>query len=176
MLPNNATTLPTVKRRLVSMVYEFLLAFAVLFLPFLIFEMLTGASHAPLVEHLRQVLAFVVLGIYFVHQWTREGQTLAMRTWRLRLIHPGHERVAPRVAMLRYLLCWLWVLPAVIVCGVFGLQHWQALGTVLAGILLWSLTALLDKDRQFLHDRLAGTRLVQLPAPPKKHKTPVHPG
>jgi len=152
------------------MVYEFLLAFAVLFLPFLIFEMLTGASHAPLVEHLRQVLAFVVLGIYFVHQWTREGQTLAMRTWRLKLVHPGHDRVAPRVAMLRYLLCWLWVLPAVIVCGVFGLQHWQALGAVLAGVLLWSLTALFAKERQFLHDRLAGTRLVQLPAPPKKQK------
>ena len=170
MLPNNATTLPTVKRRLVSMVYEFLLAFAVLFLPFLVFEMLTGASHAPLIEHLRQVLAFMVLGIYFIHQWTREGQTLAMRTWRLKLVHPGHDRVAPRVAVLRYLLCWLWVLPAVIVCGVFGLQHWQALGAVLAGIVLWSLTAFLDKDRQFLHDRLAGTRLVQLPAPPKKQK------
>ena len=80
MPPNNVTTFPTVKRRLVSMVYEFLLAFAVLFLPFLIFEMITGASHAPLIEHLRQVLCFVVLGIYFVHQWTREGQTLAMRT------------------------------------------------------------------------------------------------
>ncbi|MPQ58154.1 RDD family protein [Duganella sp. FT27W] len=173
MPPNNVTTFPTVKRRLVSMVYEFLLAFAVLFLPFLIFEMITGASHAPLIEHLRQVLCFVVLGIYFVHQWTREGQTLAMRTWRLKLVHPGHDRVAPRVAMLRYLLCWLWVLPAVIVCGVFGLHHWQALGAVLAGVLLWSLTALFDKERQFLHDRLAGTRLVQLPAPPKKQKAAV---
>ena len=81
--------------------------------------------------------------------------------------------MAPRVAMLRYLLCWLWVLPAVIVCGVFGLQHWQALGAVLAGVLLWSLTALFDKERQFLHDRLAGTRLVQLPAPPKKQKAAV---
>ena len=110
-MPSNnlVTTLPTVQRRLISMVYEFLLAFAVLFLPFLIFEMLTGASHAPLIEHLRQALAFVILGIYFVHQWSREGQTLAMRTWRLKLVHPGHDRVAPRVAALRYLLCWLWV-------------------------------------------------------------------
>jgi uncharacterized RDD family membrane protein YckC len=37
-------------------------------------------------------------------------------------------------------------------------------------VLLWSLTALFDKDRQFLHDRLAGTRLVQLPKPEKKQK------
>jgi len=172
MPPDNPTiTLPTVKRRLISMVYEFLLAFAVLFLPFLILEMLTSASHAPAIEHLRQVLAFMVLGIYFVHQWTREGQTLAMRTWRLKLVRPGHDRVAPRVAALRYLLCWLWVLPAVVVCAVFGLQHWQALGAVLAGIVLWSFTAFFDKDRQFLHDKLAGTRLVQLPPLPKKTRT-----
>ncbi|KQQ31896.1 hypothetical protein ASF61_16225 [Duganella sp. Leaf126] len=171
MPPNNATVFPTIRRRLVAMVYELLLAFAVLFLPFLIFEMATGAGHTSAIEHLRQVLAFVVLGIYFIHQWTRTGQTLAMRTWRLQLIHPGHDRVAPRVAALRYLLCWLWVLPALVVCGVFGLQHWQALGAVGAGVLLWSLTALLDRDRQFLHDRLAGTRLVQLPAPPKKTRS-----
>ena len=173
MSPNNVTTLPTVKRRLTSMVYEFLLAFAVLFLPFLIFEILTGASHAPLIEHLRQALAFVILGIYFVHQWSREGQTLAMRTWRLKLVHAGHDRVAPRVAALRYLLCWLWVLPAVVVCAVFDLQHWQALGAVLAGIVLWSLPAFFDRDRQFLHDKLAGTRLVQLPPLPKKQKAAV---
>jgi uncharacterized RDD family membrane protein YckC len=163
--------MPSVQRRLVSMVYEFLLAFAVLFLPFLIFEMVTGASHAPAIEHLRQVLAFVILGVYFIHQWTREGQTLAMRTWRLKLVHAGHDRVAPRVAAMRYLLSWMWVLPAVVVCAVFGLHQWQALGAVLAGVALWSLTAFFDQDRQFLHDKLAGTRLVQLPAPPKKART-----
>lgn len=161
---------PTIKRRLIAMVYEFLLAVATLFLPFLVFEMVTGASHAAAIEHLRQVLAFVVLGLYFVHQWTREGQTLAMRTWRLKLVQRGHARVTLRAAVVRYLLCWLWILPAVVLSAVMGWQQWTALGAVLAGIVLWSLTALFDKDRQFLHDRLAGTRLVQLPAPPKKLK------
>lgn len=161
---------PTIKRRLISMVYESLLGFAVLFLPFLIFEVATGASHTPLVEHLRQALAFVVLGCYFIHQWRTDGQTLAMKTWRMKLqgVHGG--AVSTRTAAVRYLLSWMWVLPALIVALALDLHRWQALGAVFAGILLWSLTALFDKDRQFLHDKLAGTRLVQLPPPEKKKK------
>lgn len=152
------------------MVYETLLGFAVLFLPFLIFEIVSGASHTPLVEHMRQALAFLVLGAYFIHQWTREGQTLAMRTWRLKLVSSDGGPLTPRVAALRYLLSWLWILPALIVALAAGLHRWQALGAILIGVVAWSLTALLDKDRQFLHDRLAGTRLVQLPPLEKKKK------
>jgi uncharacterized RDD family membrane protein YckC len=50
------------------------------------------------------------------------------------------EPVRPAQALLRYLLCW----PSIILGGV--------------GI-VW---ALFDRDRQFLHDRLAGTRLVMV--------------
>lgn len=170
MSNNVVQTNPTVKRRLISMVYETLLAFAVLFLPFLVLEIATGASHTPLVEHMRQALAFLVLGFYFIHQWRRDGQTLAMKTWRMKLVAADGGAVSVRAATVRYLLSWLWILPAIGVTVAMQLQHWQALGTLLAGVLLWSLTALLDKDRQFLHDKLAGTRMVQLPPLPKKNK------
>ena len=159
---------PTVPRRLISMVYELLLAFAVLFLPFLVFEMAVGASHAAAVEHARQALAFLLLGAYFIHQWVRKGQTLAMQTWRIRVVQADGTPLPLRLAVVRYLLAWLWVLPGILVSWSMGLGHWQALGALLAGILVWSLTAFLDRDRQFLHDRMAGTRLVQLPKPVKK--------
>ncbi|TFW15780.1 RDD family protein [Duganella callida] len=170
MSNNPATTNPTVKRRLISMVYETLLGFAVLFLPFLVFEVATGARHTPVIEHMRQALAFLVLGFYFIHQWRRDGQTLAMKTWRMKLVGVDGGGISTRAATLRYLLSWLWILPALIVALALDLHRWQALGAILAGILLWSLTAFLDKDRQFLHDKLAGTRLVQLPPLPKKKK------
>jgi hypothetical protein len=32
-----------------------------------------------------------------------------------------------------------------------------------ANVLLWALTAYLDPKRQFLHDRIAGTRIVSVP-------------
>ena len=51
-----------------------------------------------------------------------------------------------------------------------GLAHWQALGVLGAGIVAWSATAWFDKDGQFLHDRLTGTRLVQLTKPEKNKK------
>lgn len=162
------TLVPSVRRRLIAMVYELLLAFAALFLPFLVFEFAVGASHAAIAEHGRQALAFLVLGAYFIHQWSRNGQTLAMQTWRLRVTLAGGAPVPPARAALRYLLAWLWVLPALVASALLGLQHWHALGAIAIGIGAWSLTAFLDRDRQFLHDRLAGTRLVQLPKPAKK--------
>jgi uncharacterized RDD family membrane protein YckC len=152
------------------MVYELLLALAVLFLPFLILEVATGASHAPAVEHLRQALAFVVMGAYFIHQWSREGQTLAMKTWRLKLVMPGHAHVPLRIAGARYLLAWMWLLPALVADYALSLNRWMALGVIGAGVLLWSATAFLTADRQFLHDKLLGTRLILLPQRQKRKK------
>ena len=167
---NDLTTLgvPSIGRRLIAMVYELLLAFAVLFLPFLIFELAVDASHASAAEHGRQALAFLVLGAYFIHQWSRNGQTLAMQTWRIRVTLPGGGPVPLKLAAVRYLLAWMWVLPALLASWAFGLEHWAALGAIAAGIGAWALTALFDKDGQFLHDRLAGTRLVQLPKRTRK--------
>jgi uncharacterized RDD family membrane protein YckC len=170
MSNNPSVTIPTVKRRLISMVYESLLGLAVLFLPLLILEVAMGGSIGKTAWHARQALVFLVLGAYFIHQWSRNGQTLAMQTWRLKVVRPGHQHVSPRAAAARYLLSWMWVLPAAVVGAIFGLEHWRMMGALGAGILLWSLTAFLDKDRQFLHDKLAGTRLIQLPPPEKKKK------
>lgn len=177
-MPNNpsaalAATTPTIKRRLISMVYESLLALAVLFLPFLVFELAVQGAHTPLTEHLRQCLAFLVMGAYFIHQWSREGQTLAMKTWRLKLVLPGHAHVPLRTAALRYLLAWMWLLPALVVSWAFDLQHWAALSALGAGWLLWSATALFTGNGQFLHDKLMGTQIVQLPAPAKKSRKVV---
>jgi uncharacterized RDD family membrane protein YckC len=161
---------PSIRRRLISMIYELLLALAVLFIPFLILEMATGASHVPVVEHLRQALAFIVMGAYFIHQWSREGQTLAMKTWRLKLVMPGRTHVPLRIAAARYLLAWMWLLPALLADYALGLGHWTALAVVGAGVLLWSATALFTGNGQFLHDKLLGTQLVLLPAPQRRKK------
>jgi len=172
-MPDNSaasTTIPTIKRRLISMVYESLLALAVLFLPFLIFELAVQGAHTPLTEHMRQCLAFLVMGAYFIHQWSREGQTLAMKTWRLKVVLPGQTHVPLRMAAYRYVLAWMWLLPGILVSYVLDLQHWQALSAIGLGMLAWSATALFTGNGQFLHDKLLGTQIVQLPAPAKKSK------
>jgi uncharacterized RDD family membrane protein YckC len=83
---------------------------------------------------------FLVLLAYFGWLWKRNGQTLAMQTWKVRLVSSDGTLPTNRQVIQRYALAW----PSLLLGGV--------------GI-LW---ALADRDRQFLHDRLAGTRLVQL--------------
>jgi uncharacterized RDD family membrane protein YckC len=153
------------------MVYEFFLLFAVEMLAVLIYILLTGNSQDALVQHGLKAYLFLATGLYFTWCWRDSGHTLAMKTWRVKLVQPGHARLPWRTAIVRYLLAWAWFAPALIVCAVFGLHAKGEIAIALAlGILAWALTALLDRDRQFLHDRLAGTRLIQLPKATSKRK------
>jgi uncharacterized RDD family membrane protein YckC len=154
---------PGIGRRMIAMVYEAFLLFAVVFLAGLIFDIVTQ-SHDPLsLRHVRQFLLFLVMAAYFIHSWSREGQTLAMKTWRIKLIKPGAARISPRIAAARYLLAWMWFLPALLVNYGLSLKTWSELAVMVFGVALWAASALFDKDRQFLHDKLLGTRLIQLP-------------
>jgi len=158
----NAT--PSIKRRLTAMVYETFLLLAVEMLAVALWLLVTRNSHAPLAQHGLKVFLFLVTGAYFVHAWSGSGHTLAMKTWRMRLVTDGGTRVPLRKAMLRYLLAWGWFLPALAVCALFGLKGKAEVSAVVAvGLVAWALSALLDKERRFLHDRLSGTRLVSLP-------------
>lgn len=131
------------RRRLASMLYESMLMLGVLALVFLVPYLILGIGFgiAP-PGGLAWLHIFVVLGMYFVWYWHRHGQTLAMQTWRLKIVGAEDGRVAGvGRSWARYALAW----PSVLLGGVG---------------LLW---ALVDRDRQFLHDRLAGTRIVLLP-------------
>jgi len=162
----NAPSLPTptVKRRVTVMVYEFFLLFAVEMLAVLVYLLLTGNRQEPLFQHGLKLWLFLVTGLYFIWCWRDSGHTLAMKTWRIKVVQAGHARLPWRTAIVRYLLAWCWFAPALLVCAAAGLHAKGEIAIALAaGIVLWALTAFLDTDRQFLHDRLAGTRLVQLP-------------
>mgnify|MGYP002400721028 FL=1 len=125
------------------MLYESLLLLGVLALTFMVPLLILGigTDYTPGGGAL-WIYIFVVLGMYFLWYWRRGGQTLAMQTWKLRIVNSDGKPVSLRQGWIRYALAW----PSVLLFG--------------AG-LIW---ALIDKDRQFLHDRLAGTRIVLLPA------------
>jgi uncharacterized RDD family membrane protein YckC len=129
----------SIGRRLASMIYESLLAFAIAFFAALLFYGAASGRLSGFIRGVFQVYLVAVLGLYFVWCWHRGGQTLPMKTWKLRLVSAGGGPVSVRRAVLRYLLA--------------------CLSVALAGAgLVW---ALFDRDRQFLHDRLAGTRIVR---------------
>lgn len=122
------------------MLYEALLLLAVLFLAGFLFVGLTLGSTAPLVRGLFQIYLSCVVAAYFVWFWLRGGQTLAMKTWHLRLVSSDGSPLTLRHALLRFVLA----LPCTL--SVIGI--------------LW---ALFDRERRFLHDRLAGTKIIFTP-------------
>jgi uncharacterized RDD family membrane protein YckC len=124
--------------RCASLFYEAVLLVPLLFIGGWLFLALTRDATSPLMRSLLQGWLLLVLGAYFIYCWTH-GHTLAMKTWRLRLITIDGGAPSFRQALVRYLL-------AVLSLGVLG-----------AGF-LW---ALIDPQRQFLHDRLVGTRIVR---------------
>jgi uncharacterized RDD family membrane protein YckC len=159
---------PSIKRRLITMVYETFLLLAVEMLAVALFLVVTRNNHAPVFQYAMKVWLFVVTGAYFVWGWTNSGHTLAMKTWRMQVVTQGGARLPLTTAIVRYLLAWGWFLPALLACTALGLKDKAQIGAAVAvGVLAWGLTAFFDRDRQFLHDRLAGTRLVQLPKPVK---------
>jgi uncharacterized RDD family membrane protein YckC len=148
---------PTIKRRLISMVYEAFLIVSVEALAVSVYLFVTRNQHTPAIDHGRNLVFFLVAAAYFIHSWSGSGHTLAMKTWRIKVVKLGCKSVPLRAAMIRYLLAWGWFLPAIVACYVFDWKSVREVGIAVAvGIAAWALTALFDKDKQFLHDRVAG--------------------
>lgn len=151
------------RRRLLSFVYEGVLLFGVVMLAGFVYGTLTGQRHALQGLHGLQAFVFLVLGAYFVGFWTRAGQTLPMRTWHILLVDRQGRRPGVARATARYLLCWAWFLPALGAVRLLDIQGGGRVTLALTvGVLAYALLALLSRDRQFLHDRLCGTRLVDV--------------
>ena len=83
----------------------------------------------------------ILLALYFSFFWTRSGQTLGMKTWRIAVNSDTGVRLSFANALLRWclaVLSWLFL----------GFGYW------------W---ALIDKDNQTLHDLLSKSRTQLIP-------------
>ena len=148
------------RRRFASMVYEAMLLFAVVFVGDYLFDTLTQSRHALMLRHARQAWLFVIVGVYFVWFWVHGGQTLAMKTWRIRVVGGRGAALTYGRAIARYLLLWMFVVPTLAAVWLAGLSGWAAVAALGAALIVPPAYALVDRDRQFIHDRLLGTRVV----------------
>jgi uncharacterized RDD family membrane protein YckC len=130
-------------RRFGSALYDLLLVTALVLVATFPFLAVFGDSTHGWRRHVLQVYVVAVAGAYFVGFWTHGGQTLAMKTWRIRVVRFDGLPLTRGRAVHRYLLAILSLL---------------AVGFGFA----W---ALFDRERQFLHDRLAGTALIDATLP-----------
>lgn len=155
-------------RRLAALVYETLLLAAL--------WLVAGFALAPIMTPQRVGLGqelvipsaaarlgefavlFAVTGLYLGWSWTAGRRTLAQKTWRLAVVGADGRPASASRALTRYLACWIG--PALALLAYLSLRphRYGAHGVWLVGLnWLW---AWIDRDRQFLHDRVAGTRLV----------------
>jgi uncharacterized RDD family membrane protein YckC len=160
---------PPLVRRLACFVYEGVLLLGIVMAAGFVYGIATQQRHALTGTWGLQVVIFAVLGLYFVHSWTGQGQTLAMRTWHIRLVGLDGAPVSRGRAVCRYLLSWLWFLPSLIVVQLTGLKATGAMVAVIAsGVIAFAALAWLHPRRQYLHDGLCGTRLIGW-APNRRH-------
>ncbi|MEO5844574.1 MAG: RDD family protein [Caldimonas sp.] len=156
---------PSLGRRMACFVYEATLLFGVALIPGFLgafFFAQTGQRHPLQSDTALRVYALVLYGVYFVWLWSARGQTLAMQTWRIRLVTGAGGQVSQGRALLRYIACCCaWFGPATLLASALQWPPAQSLGAVAAGITGWALLALLEPERQFWHDRFCGTRLMK---------------
>lgn len=157
---------PSLARRLICLVYESVVLFGVVMVAGFAYAMLTSQRHALIGTIGLQLVLTLVLGLYFVWFWTHGGQTVAMKTWRIRVVAADMGPLTLRRATARYVLGWLWLLPGL------AIAHWVGLrdtGSIAAAILTSSLAyatlSQIHPARQFIHDAICGTRLVNWPQP-----------
>lgn len=163
---------PSLARRLAAFTYEGVLLFGVVMIAGYLYSSLTQMRNALQGTLGLQAFLFVVLGIYFGWFWSRSGQTVAMKAWHIRLVDTAGRPVSQARAVMRYLLSWLWFVPALATVHFSGLKSGGAIfGSLAAGVLAYALLSLLHPQRQFWHDAVCGTRLITWrPALPPKRK------
>lgn len=150
---------PGLIRRMACWLYEGMLLFGVVFIAGYLFSTLTQTRHALDNRHAQQAFLFIVFGIYFTWFWSR-GQTLAMKTWHIRLVDREGRPVSQKRALARYVFSWLWFLPPLAAVAPFQLGGGEIAVLTIGWVCVWALLSRFHPQQQFWHDALAGTRLV----------------
>jgi uncharacterized RDD family membrane protein YckC len=164
-LSGSGLVAPALRRRLATIIYESVLLFGIVFIAGYLFSTLTQQRNGLTHHNLLMAWLGIVLAVYFVYFWTHGGQTLPMKTWRLKVVDAQGTPVSPARALLRFVFSWLWVLPPLALHPAFGVSIPHTLIISAAWVVAWACAVFFDPNRQFLHDRLAGTRVISAVSP-----------
>ncbi|MGK0297226.1 MAG: putative RDD family membrane protein YckC [Gammaproteobacteria bacterium] len=133
-------------RRLAAIFYDSLLLFAVLFAATIILIPFAGGRAIESENLLYFIYLTTCSFFFFVWQWTHGGQTLGMRTWKIKLFSMDSEPISWPVASKRFFL---------------AIVSWLFAG---AGF-IW---VIFDPEKCSFHDRYSGSRLYMTENNPVK--------
>ena len=151
---------PSLKRRMACWLYEGMLLFGVVFITGYLFSTLSQTRNALDNRLGLQAFIFLVLGIYFSWFWSK-GQTLAMKTWHIRVVNQYGRPLSQTQALLRYFLSWVWFLPPIFMANAFDIPALQILILMMGWIAVWAVLSRFQIHGQFWHDVWARTYLIR---------------
>ncbi len=131
--------------RLAAAAYDLLPLIGLWFVAAVLALAVTGGAldtHTPAGKVLVQGFALALSAAYFVVSWSRGGQTIGMRAWRLRVVAADGNRVPWSHAFLRFFV-------ALISLAALGAGFW------------W---ALVDAQGRTWHDMATGTTMIRTPS------------
>ena len=160
---------PSLTRRMACWLYEGMLLFGVVFITVYLFSTLSQTRNAMDNRHGLQAFIFLIFGIYFTW-FGAKGQTLAMKTWHIRLVDAQGRGLSQQRALMRYFLSWVWFLPPIALAFAWGASALETLGMTLVWIAIWAWLSRFQAQNQYWHDIWAGTRLVHEVAQPAAPK------
>ncbi len=126
-------------RRLAAALYDTVLLLGVELFAFVPYTLLRRGAGDGSFDPLALLWLLIVAFLFFGWFWTHGGQTLGMRTWRIRVQNPDGSAVSWAQALRRYLA-------ALVSWAALGLGWW------------WSLW---DKEKMTWHDRWSDSVLVK---------------
>lgn len=126
-------------RRLAVMVYESLLLFAVVFAASIPIMVPFNITYDHPLYFLYVFYIYTIGFLYFGWFWTHGGQTLAMKTWKIKVTDLNNGQISWKQALIRYLIALVSWLP-------FGLGFF------------W---ALFSRDKKTWHDLASRTVLAR---------------
>jgi len=127
-------------RRFGAIFYDAFLLLTVLFVASFLIVIPTGIKPEDPYFFLFQIYIFVIAYLYFAWCWTRSGQTLGMRTWKMKVVNEDESKLTWGTSLLRFVIAMLSWLPL-------------GLGFV------WSIW---DKQHRTWHDIASKTKLVKV--------------
>lgn len=127
-------------RRIGAILYDFVLLLTVLVFASLFAVILFNITPQHPLFFIYQIYIFSICLVFFAWPWTQGGQTLGMKTWKIKLMHTKNENVSRIDAFIRFLV---------------AIISWLALGIGF----FWSL---FDEEKRTWHDIVSKTKLVRI--------------
>ena len=160
-----AAGVPSILRRVAAIPYESLLLLALLLIASFPLAGLKGYTLSGVPHFIYQLYLLLITASYFGWLWTHGGQTLPMKTWRFKVMNRSGAPLTIANALKRFFVAMVFFGPSAagLVLLFFParvnltITMWMFLPMV--ATIWW---AKFDPERQFLHDRLSGTMLVNV--------------